>query len=114
MKGKKRVVFYVLDGAHFDVLSELILKGELPNMKRIMDEGTYRKATTCFPSTTGPAYLPFLTGHFPGTMNITGIRWFDKKEFKRSRLNKYAMRSYCGPEAAWFNTDLPTEKKNTI
>ena len=111
MKWKKRVVFYVIDGAHFDVLSELISTGELPNMKRIMDEGTYRKATTCFPSTTGPAYLPFLTGHFPGTMNITGIRWFDKKEFKRSRLNKYAMRSYCGPEAAWFNTDLPTEKK---
>lgn len=49
MKGKKRVVFYVLDGAHFDVLSELILKGELPNMKRIMDEGSYRKATTCSP-----------------------------------------------------------------
>ncbi|MEJ7685364.1 MAG: alkaline phosphatase family protein [Segetibacter sp.] len=63
-----------------------------------------------FPSTTGPAYLPFLTGHFPGTMNITGIRWFDKKEFKRSRLNKYAMRSYCGPEAAWLNGDLPVEK----
>jgi arylsulfatase A-like enzyme len=111
MKAKKRVLFYLIDGAHFDVLSELISKGELPNLKRILEEGTYRKATTCFPSTTGPAYLPFLTGHFPGTMNITGIRWFDKKEFKRSRLNKYAMRSYCGPEAAWFNTDMPIEKK---
>lgn len=101
----------MVDGAHIDVLPELISRGELPNMKKIVDEGTYRKATTCFPSTTGPAYLPFLTGHFPGTMNITGIRWFDKKEFKRSRLNKYAMRSYCGPEAAWFNTDMPAEKK---
>lgn len=111
MKVKKRVLFYLVDGAHIDVLSELISKGELPNMKKIIDEGTCRKVTTCFPSTTGPAYLPFLTGHFPGTMNITGIRWFDKKEFKRSRLNKYAMRSYCGPEAAWFNTDMPAEKK---
>ncbi len=100
----------MVDGARVDVLTDLISKGELPNMKRIMDEGTFRKATTCFPSTTGPAYLPFLTGHFPGTMNITGIRWFDKKEFKRSRLNKYAMRSYCGPEAAWLNGDLPVEK----
>lgn len=45
MKGKKRVLFYLVDGAHIDVLSELISKGELLNMKRIMDEGTYRKAT---------------------------------------------------------------------
>ncbi|WP_158280603.1 alkaline phosphatase family protein [Pararcticibacter amylolyticus] len=110
MLTKKRVVFYLVDGARPDVLSELLSKGELPNFSRIAEEGTYRMATSCFPSTTGPAYLPFLTGHFPGTMGITGIRWFDKYEFKRSRLNKYAMRSYCGPEAAWFNTDMPVDK----
>jgi hypothetical protein len=107
---KKRTLFYLLDGARPDILSELIEEGKLPNLKRIVDEGTFRKATTCFPSTTGPAYLPFLTGHFPGTMNIPGIRWFDKKEFKRTRFNKMAMRSYCGPEAGFFNTDMPAEK----
>ncbi|MFD0794361.1 alkaline phosphatase family protein [Mucilaginibacter litoreus] len=110
MQSKKRVLFYLVDGAHAEVLPELIEQGHLPNIKKIIDEGTYRKATTCFPSTTGPAYLPFLTGHFPGTMDITGIRWFDKKEFKRTRFNKMAMRSYCGPEAAWFNTDMPADK----
>lgn len=104
---RKRTLFYLLDGAHAEVLPELINRGALPNIKQIIEEGSYRTATTCFPSTTGPAYLPFLTGHFPGTMGITGIRWFDKKEFKRTRLNKLAMRSYCGPEAAWFNTDMP-------
>lgn len=110
MTAKKRVVFYLADGARPDVLSDLVAQGHLPHLKSIIEEGTYRKATSCFPSTTGPAYLPFLTGHFPGTMNITGIRWFDKKEFKRTRLNKYAMRSYCGPEAGWFNTDMPADK----
>lgn len=110
MQNRKRTLFYLVDGAHSEVLPELIAKGELPNIKRVIDEGTYRKATTCFPSTTGPAYLPFLTGHFPGPMGITGIRWFDKKEFKRTRFNKMAMRSYCGPEAAWFNTDMPADK----
>ncbi|HEK22010.1 MULTISPECIES: alkaline phosphatase family protein [unclassified Mucilaginibacter] len=110
MQSKKRVLFYLVDGAHAEVLPELLEQGHLPNIQRIINEGTYRKATTCFPSTTGPAYLPFLTGHFPGTMDITGIRWFDKKEFKRTRFNKMAMRSYCGPEAAWFNTDMPADK----
>jgi hypothetical protein len=110
MSRKKRVLFYLVDGAHSEVMPDLISQGQLPNIKRVIDEGTYRTATTCFPSTTGPAYLPFLTGHFPGTMGITGIRWFDKKEFKRTRFNKNAMRSYCGPEAAWFNTDMPADK----
>ncbi|MET1057010.1 MAG: alkaline phosphatase family protein [Pedobacter sp.] len=109
-KIRKRVVFYLLDGARPDVLSELMSQGKLPHLKQLKEEGTYRTATTCFPSTTGPAYLPFLTGHFPGTMNIPGIRWFDKKEFKRSRWNRMAMRSYCGPEAPWFNTDMPADK----
>jgi len=107
---KKRVLFYLLDGARPDILSELIAQGKLPHLQQLVDEGTFRIATTCFPSTTGPAYLPFLTGQFPGTMNIPGIRWFDKQEFKRTRWNKMAMRSYCGPEAGWFNTDMPADK----
>jgi predicted AlkP superfamily phosphohydrolase/phosphomutase len=107
---KKRVLFYLLDGARPDILTELIANGKLPNLQQLVEEGTFRIATTCFPSTTGPAYLPFLTGQFPGPMNIPGIRWFDKQEFKRTRWNKMAMRSYCGPEAGWFNTDMPASK----
>jgi predicted AlkP superfamily phosphohydrolase/phosphomutase len=107
---KKRVLFYLLDGARPDILQELITDGKLPHLQQMVEEGTFRIATTCFPSTTGPAYLPFLTGHFPGTMNIPGIRWFDKKEFKKTRWNKMAMRSYCGPEAGFFNTDMPADK----
>ncbi|ANI90284.1 hypothetical protein A9P82_13870 [Arachidicoccus ginsenosidimutans] len=115
MKKKRRVIYYLVDGAHIDVIKKLIDKGELPNIKRITEEGTFRKATTCFPSTTGPAYLPFLTGHFPGTMNVTGIRWFDKEEFKRKRwFNKNTMRSYCGPEAGLFNTDMPQDKPTLL
>ncbi len=107
---KKRVLFYLLDGARPDILSTLIAEGKLPHLAQLVNEGTFRTATTCFPSTTGPAYLPCLTGHFPGTINIPGIRWFDKQEFKRTRWNKMAMRSYCGPEAGWFNTDMPADK----
>ena len=115
MKRKRRVIYYLVDGAHIDVIAELIGKGELPHLKEIINEGTFRKATTCFPSTTGPAYLPFLTGHFPGSMDITGIRWFDKKEFKRKRwFNTDSMRSYCGPEAGLFNTDMHADKPTLL
>jgi len=115
MNKKRRVIYYLADGAHIDIIKKLIDSNELPNIKKITEEGTFRKATTCFPSTTGPAYLPFLTGHFPGTMNIPGIRWFDKKEFKRKRwFNKNAMRSYCGPEAKFFNGDMPPDKPTLL
>jgi arylsulfatase A-like enzyme len=115
MTSKRRVIYYLVDGAHADVLQELLQQGHLPNIKRIADEGTSRIATTCFPSTTGPAYLPFLTGHFPGSLGITGIRWFDKFEFKRRRWrNRQAMRSYCGPQASLFNSDLPADKPTLL
>ncbi|MEM9823254.1 MAG: alkaline phosphatase family protein [Bacteroidota bacterium] len=108
---KKTTIFYLVDGARYDMMKDLLEAGELPNVQNhILNQGTFRKATSCFPSTTGPAYLPHLTGCFPGTSDITGIRWFDKKEFRRKRFNKMAMRSYCGPEAAWFNTDMPTDR----
>ena len=71
------------DGARPDVFKRLLDEGHLPNIKNeILSQGTYREATSCFPTTTGPAYLPMLNGCFPGTMNIPGIRWFDKKEFR--------------------------------
>jgi len=111
MSSNKKTIFFLVDGARYDVMKELIDANQLPNIKNeILSNGTLRKATSCFPSTTGPAYLPHLMGCFPGTANIPGIRWFDKEEFKRKRVNKYAMRSYCGPESVWFNSDMPSSR----
>ena len=108
--GRRKVIFYLVDGARPDVLSRLIESGTLPNIAQyLVQEGSYTKGSTCFPSTTGPAYLPFLTGTSPGDHDITGIRWFDKKEyFRKNRWSRNAMRSYCGYEAKFFNDDMNT------
>ena len=37
---KKRTLIYLVDGAHAEVLPELITTGALPNILRIIDEGT--------------------------------------------------------------------------
>lgn len=104
---KKRVIFYLIDGARPDILQELSANGTLPNIKKYMfDEGSFQVGTTCFPSTTGPAYLPFLTGQLPGAHDITGIRWFDKEAYFKGRWKRNAMRSYCGYEAKYFNDDM--------
>lgn len=100
-------IIYLVDGARPDVMRELLDSGDLPNIrKEIVEIGTFRTASSCFPSTTGPAYLPFLTGCFPGTINIPGIRWLDKAEFHAKRWGKNRFRSYMSFEATWFNDDL--------
>ncbi len=106
--GKSLAIILLVDGARPDVFKELLEEGRLPHIqKEILGQGTFRIATSCCPSTTGPAYLPFLTGCFPGTLNIPGIRWLDKVEFGRKRLSLSRFRSYNGIEAPLFNRDLP-------
>ncbi|MBT8234430.1 MAG: sulfatase-like hydrolase/transferase [Saprospiraceae bacterium] len=107
MSQKKKVIFYLIDGARPDVLNKLLDQDELPSIKEnLVSQGSFVKGTTCLPSTTGPAYLPFLTGASPGDHHITGIRWFDKEEYFKGRWGRNAMRSYCGYEAKYFNDDM--------
>ncbi|MCD4777028.1 MAG: alkaline phosphatase family protein [Candidatus Aegiribacteria sp.] len=106
------VLFYLIDGARPDVMKRLMDEEQLPNIRReVVEQGVFRTASSCFTSTTGPAYLPFLLGCFPGTIDIPGIRWLDKKEFAAKRIGKYRLRSYNGIEGPWFNSDLPTDRK---
>lgn len=109
-KGKapfERCVFLLFDGARPDILEELVARGKLPNIAKVfLEEGEFRYATSAFPTTTGPAYFPFLTGCLPGTCNIPGIRWLDRAVFSVGRWNTKAVRSYVGLESYLMNRDL--------
>ena len=106
MTGYKRVIILLADGARFDVMDEELAAGRLPNISRHLAEtGSKLKAVTSFPSTTGPAYLPFLTGCLPGTCNVPGIRWFDKAKYDAGRsFDRY--RSYVGFESFCMASDM--------
>ncbi len=101
-------ILFLVDGARPDVLDDLMQRGELPNISRyIVEPGSFCRATTVFPSTTGPAYLPFLTGTYPGPSNLPGIRWFDRKAFSRYGIWGWkSCRSYIGPGSYCINNDL--------
>ena len=62
-------------------------------------------AVSCFPSTTGPAYFPFLAGCTPGRANVPGIRWFDRTRPTRSAFPHRGLRSYVGPDARKLASD---------
>lgn len=101
-----RCLMILADGARADVFEELLRAGRLRHIERhLVARGGYRRAITAFPSTTGPAYMPFLTGCLPGTCNVPGIRWLDKGAFGK-RAHARRRRSYVGIETFAINKDL--------
>lgn len=108
MTSFRSFILILADGARYDVLEQLLESGRLPNIREhITDRGSYSRMTTVFTSTTGPAYLPFLTGCFPGTADVPGIRWFDKRAFVEKYFwHPHRFRSYCGQESVFMNRDI--------
>src|SRR5918999_1329304 len=100
-----RVVVVVVDGLPRPLLERL-----LPEHDFLRERCPHRgEAVSCFPSTTGPAYFPFLAGSTPGRANVPGIRWFDRTRPTRSRFPHRGLRSYVGPEAGRMQTDTAAE-----
>lgn len=104
----KRCIILLADGSRPDVFETLMQKGDLPHLSReCAEKGGYKSITSVFPSTTGPAYLPYLTGCYPGTCNVPGIRWFDKAAYAKGLMRKTpGHRSYVGIETGLINKDM--------
>jgi len=105
-----RAVLVLIDGARADVLRELLGRGELPHLARwVIEPGGFAVGTTVFPSTTGVAYIPLLFGRYPGSVDIPGIRWLDRRGAAGTsgwRAQWHAARSYCGIQGGWLNRDI--------
>ncbi|MBI4500561.1 MAG: alkaline phosphatase family protein [Gemmatimonadetes bacterium] len=112
----RRVTLFIMDGARPDVFEHLASRGDLPNISRyVLERGGAVPATTVFPSTTGVAYLPFLTGCYPGTCDVPGIRWLDRSRYHgRWIRDRRHVRNYCGPQGALLNSDLAPEVKTVF
>jgi hypothetical protein len=107
-----RAFFFLLDGARVDLFSELLERGDLPNLSRyLVEPGAYRTATTVFPSVTGVAYVPYLTGMFPGRANIPGYRWFDRDRYQRRPVSLMRFRNYHGLGSYMMDRDLSKEAR---
>jgi len=72
------VIVLLADGARADWLARALDSGAAPSLARLRSEGASHDVTTVFPSVTGPAYVPFLMGRFPGAVGMPGLRWFDR------------------------------------
>lgn len=104
-RDQNKVVFLLLDGTNEAIFSDMLKKGELKYFKKYLEpeedgkvRGIYTPATSVWPSTTGPAYAPFIMGIFPNKSKLSGIRQYfrDTNEF----------RSYPGSDLSKINDDL--------
>jgi len=112
---EKKCIFLLADGARADLFEDLLNKGDLPNIsKYIVERGSFLNAVSVFPSTTGPAYTPYILGKHPGHCNVPGIRWFDRYQFDKNIFSLKGFRSYIGPETYLMNSDLHTNGTPTL
>jgi hypothetical protein len=102
-----RAFFFLLDGARVDLFKEHLERGDLPNIARyLIERGAHQTAISVFPSVTGVAYVPYLTGMFPGRANLPGYRWFDRERYHTRPLSMMRFRNYSGLGSYLMNRDL--------
>ena len=103
----KKCILILADGARPDLFQQLLKAGALPTIqKELVEKGGFRTALSAFPSTTGPAYMPFVNGCYPGTCNVPGIRWFNKDVYARKLFSRKRFRSYVGFESYLMGSDM--------
>jgi hypothetical protein len=105
---RKAVIALLVDGARADVLGRMAAAGELPALKQhFIDRGGLATATSVFPTVSGPAHLPLLSGVHPGSANLPGIRWAERPAGGSGRFLGHT-RSYMAPLRAWkLERDVP-------
>jgi hypothetical protein len=103
------VLVILADGARPDVMQRMAAAGEMPFFQRhFVDCGGFRHATSVFPTVSGPAHLPVLTGIHPGQANLPGIRWAERPVKPRAGFLGRT-RSYMAPfRASKLARDIPS------
>jgi predicted AlkP superfamily phosphohydrolase/phosphomutase len=75
-----------LDSVSWNVLDKIMDKNELPNLKRIKDNGVHVDLKSTYPFITCPAWKCYSTGKNPGKLGV--YYWFDfNKKDKSLKIN---------------------------
>ncbi|MEO7996821.1 MAG: alkaline phosphatase family protein [Gemmatimonadaceae bacterium] len=101
---ERTLLLIVADGVRHDVLRDEIDRGKVPALAALCARGQMHEVSTCFPSVTGPGYIPFLTGRFPADVGIPGLRWYDRE--RKVGLWPAFARSYAGIDIWHLDNDL--------
>ena len=71
--GPRRLVVVGLDGTPFSLVNRLMEQGHLPNLKRIVSEGSLSRMSSVYPVISSVAWASFMTGKNPAQHGIFGF-----------------------------------------
>jgi len=103
----RTVTIVLIDGLSKEIFEQYINEGRLPQFKKLIDESIYvRNGIGAFPTMTGFAYYPFITGMKAPDSGIFGLRWFNRN------LDYGNLRNYVGRTNIQMNNDISSQFKN--
>jgi len=85
---KLKLLVIGLDGATWDVIKPMAARGDLPNLARLMENGSHGDLQSTIPPFSPPAWATFMTGLNPGKHGIFGFVNFNPQSYSQieSRL----------------------------
>jgi phosphonoacetate hydrolase len=114
MSEKQRIIVAMMDG--FDM--EYLEKTEMPNMKKMADEGFFKQVSGVFPSVTNVNNVSIACGAWPKEHGISANSYFDKQSGKPEYMNSAEMISaptiFARAKAAGKKSALLTSKRKTL
>jgi predicted AlkP superfamily phosphohydrolase/phosphomutase len=69
----QRVVVIGLDGTPYTFLQKAMAEGHMPNLVQLLEEGSFRRINSVYPTVSSVAWSSFMTGRNPGKHNIYGF-----------------------------------------
>jgi len=72
-----------IDGGHYELISPWLEDGELPNIRRIVEEGVSADMRSVLPPVTCPNWLSYATGKNPGKL---GLYWWRNVDTRNRRI----------------------------
>jgi predicted AlkP superfamily phosphohydrolase/phosphomutase len=98
VKSFRRVLVVGLDGLEPSIVERLIEAGQLPNLARLMSQGSYARIATTYPAQTPVAWSTFATGVNPGGHGIFDFIRPDRRTYRAElALNRYHQASAFSP-----------------
>ncbi len=85
MSRRKKVLIIGLDCAPPELVFDQ-WRDELPNFKRVMDDGVWGKLESCIPAITVPAWSSMMSSKDPGTLGFYGFRNRGDHSYEKNTL----------------------------
>lgn len=92
MSAQDKVFLLGLDGATFDLLDPWIDAGQLPNLNRLKQEGSWGELQSTRPPSTAPAWTACFTGVNPGQHGIFDFRESPALDQRRPLVSSRSIR----------------------